>query len=101
MKEILPCLNIKLNKISNLHGWIYEEWLRDIEDDPHHEILMNVNNDKSVLQETIPIYILEHLVPVGPHPSLLFTIQESPFHLMKILISLLAELLELCFLVGS
>ena len=40
LKQMLPCLNIKLNKkkqLVNLHGWKYEDWLKDIDDDPYYE----------------------------------------------------------------
>ena len=43
MKEILPCLNIKKKIIpeneqgSYRHGWNYEYWLKEIEDDPYYE----------------------------------------------------------------
>ena len=42
MKELLPCLNIKMNKPLPLHGWKYEDWLKEIEDDPYNETVVNV-----------------------------------------------------------
>ena len=38
MKEILPCLRVKKKDPSSLHGWLYEDWLKVIDDDPFAEV---------------------------------------------------------------
>ena len=37
MKEILPCLKVRTKDSPHLHGWIYEDWLKEIDDDPFDE----------------------------------------------------------------
>ena len=39
MKEILPCLKVKTKETPCLHGWIYEDWLKEIDDDPFDEVV--------------------------------------------------------------
>ena len=45
MKEILPCLKIKSNIAASRssHGWKYEDWLKEIDDDPYYVIADHIN----------------------------------------------------------
>ena len=45
-----------MNKPLPLHGWKYEDWLKEIEDDPYNETVVNVfRNNNSNLEDTVPI----------------------------------------------
>ena len=45
MKRILPCLNIKTKTKPCFHGWNYEDWFRELEDDQYYEYIPENNND--------------------------------------------------------
>ena len=36
-KGRLPCLKVRTKDSPHLHGWIYEDWLKEIDDDPFDE----------------------------------------------------------------
>ena len=55
MKEILPCLKVKTKEPLYLHGWIYEDWLKEIDDDPFNEVIVaSVTTGVNIADESIP-----------------------------------------------
>ena len=102
MKDILPCLKVKTKEPQCLHGWIYEDWLKEIDDDPFNEVVASsvttgVNIDESVPSEIdseAPEDVTSILSPLGQvlrslddisfqHPEANGRIQNTPLNFLQ------------------
>ena len=66
MKDLLPCLNIKIDNPLSPHGWNYEDWLSYFEEDPYQENIVDVFNNNYVLKETVSIRSIRNSISGRP-----------------------------------
>ena len=87
MKEILPCLKIKtdLAAIRSSHGWKYEDWLKEIDDDPYYVTTDQIDvlgDDLDISSEDTPSRFettKEDSDPETPFGQLLRNLDDLPY----------------------
>ena len=88
MKEILPSLKIKTkfkDPIKQGHGWKYEDWLKEIDDDPYdvitNQITFNTNDPVDSSEDTLnsPEYKAEESEPSIPFGQLLRNLDDISY----------------------
>ena len=87
MKELLPCLKIKtdLAAIRSSHGWKYEDWLKEIDDDPYYVTTDQIDvlgDDLDISSEDTPSRFettKEDSDPGTPFGQLLRNLDDLPY----------------------